>query len=308
MSKVGSAGRRSRALLSTLAVLCLVGAGASYGMSRISRSEAEFAATSQARDLAQDVLEPSLRPGDGASPVRGARYQELLSFVREQVLVGATDQVRVWRLDGTVVFADDRALVGERFPAPSGISLDDAPPGASRSVVDAGRFRTFTWLRIRNAPDLVAVELARSYGPIVAGSERLWQPWAVRALAAAVVFGLLAVVAAAVAAVMRRGRAGRQEAEETSPPPPRPKWNPDLPEYMRPGYRQEVEARRRQEDEQLIAALKAAAAPRVVPDEVTLPDAPPVPAVPQEHEDLAARLRRIAREREQDEDAVKAPA
>jgi hypothetical protein len=76
---------------------------------------------------------------------------------------------------------------------------------------------------------------------------------------------------------------------------------------MRPGYRQEVEARRRLEEEQLLAALKAAAAPPT-PDAVTLPDAPTIPAAPQEHEDLEARLRRIAREREREEDAVGTPA
>jgi hypothetical protein len=307
MSKVGHPGRRSRALWSTLAVLCLVGAGASYGMSRISRSEAEFAATVEARDLAQDVLEPLLRPVDGTAPVQGARYQELLSSVRQRVLVGPTDQVRIWRLDGTILFADDRVLVGERSPAPSGISLGDAPPGASRSTVDAGRFRTFTWLKIGNAPDLVAVEIARPYGPIVAGSEGMWQPWVVRALAAAALFGLLAAVTAVGAAVTERRRASRKEAEEASAPPPRSRWTPDLPEYMRPGYRQEVEARRRQEDEQVIAAVKAARTTRT-PDAVTLPDAPTIPDAPPEHEDLEARLRRIAREREQEEDAVGTPA
>jgi len=307
MSKGSHPGRRSRAFLSTLAVLCLVGAGASYGMARISRSEAEFAATVEARDLAQDVLEPLLRPVDGAAPVQGARYQELLSSVRQRMLVGTTDQVRIWRLDGTIVFADDPVLVGERFPAPSGISLGDAPPGASRSIVDAGRFRTFTWLGIRNASDLVAVEIARSYGPIVAESERMWQPWVVRALAAAALFVLLAAVTATGAAVTERRRASRTEAEEASAPPPRSRWTPDVPEYMRPGYRQEVEARRRLEEEQILAAVKAAAA-SPTPDAVTLPDAPTIPAAPQEHEDLAARLRRIARERERDEDAVGTPA
>jgi hypothetical protein len=186
------------------------------------------------------------------------------------------------------------------------MSLGDAPPGASRSIVDAGRFRTFTWLRIRNAPDVVAVEIARSYGPIVAESERMWQPWVVRALAAAALFGLLAAATATGAAVTQRRRASRKEAEEASAPP-RSRWTPDLPEYMRQGYRQEVEARRRLEEEQLLAALKAAAAPPT-PDAVTLPDAPTIPAAPQEHEDLEARLRRIAREREREEDAVGTPA
>ena len=303
MSKVGHPGRRSRALWSTLVVVCLIGAGASYGVLRVSRSEAEFDATVAARDLAQDVLEPLLRPVDGAAPIQGARYQELLSSVRERMLDGPADQVRIWGLDGTILFADERALVGERYTAPSGIDLGDASSGVTRSVVDAGRFRTFTWVGIRNAPDLVAVEVARPYDPIVAESERLWQPWVVRALAAAALFGLLAAASAMGAAVTERRRASRKEAEEAAAPPPRSRWTPDLPEYMRLGYRQEVEERRRLEEEQLRAALKAAAT-RPTPDAVTLPDAPTIPDAPQEHEDLAARLRRIAREREREEDAV----
>src|SRR3972149_4307734 len=87
MSKGGHPGRRSRALWSTLVVVCLIGAGASYGVLRVSRSEAEFDATVAARDLAQDVLEPLLRPVDGTPPIQGARYQEVLSSVPALMVV-----------------------------------------------------------------------------------------------------------------------------------------------------------------------------------------------------------------------------
>jgi hypothetical protein len=350
MSRVGHLGRRLPALLGTLAVLCLIGAGGSYGISRIARSEAEFAATVEARDQARDVLEPELRPVDGDAPARGERYQELRSFVDRRVLSGPTDEARIWGLDGTVLFATDPALVGQRRPAPSGIELGSAPSGASRSVVDGDRFRTFTWVGLRNAADLVAIEIARPYAPIVAESARTWQPWVLRASVAAVLFGSLAAAAAAGVWVAGRRRGGREGAEDEPAPLSRSRWTPGMPEYMRPGYREEVEARRRLEEEQLVAALRASNAVRepkavalpgrvaladevalveelsvaddvasanevTLQDEGTLADhvtlaedgglpAPRIEDAPPDLEDLATRLRRIARQRELDEDTL----
>ena len=49
-------------------------------------------------------------------PVTGERYEELPSEVVARVLVGDAVRLKVWRPDGTIVFSDERRLVGERFP------------------------------------------------------------------------------------------------------------------------------------------------------------------------------------------------
>jgi hypothetical protein len=259
----------------TLAVLCLVAAGAAYGITRVLRSELELEATADARDLTLDVLEPLVHPKDVQAPVHGPRYEALLASVDERMLKGPVAEVRVWRSDGTIVFATDRDMVGERYPAEVGDPAQ-VMAGTAHSAVEGDRFRTFTWIRVGDQGDLVAVELVRSHAAIVAGSKRVWHPWIARALVAAATFGSLYALTAIVLAVatpLRRRVDAKRVDEDARASGVRTAWNPTLPDYMRPGFREEVEARRKMEQE--------------------------MAASHREREELVIRLRRAELEREQ---------
>jgi hypothetical protein len=247
-------GRQSRAFFLTLAVICLVGAGAAYGVTRYLQSELEADATRDARKLSVDVLQPLLVPTDPQGPIRGARYDQLRGAVDERVLAGPINGVVLLAQDGTVLFADQRALVGDHEPALRD-DIHAVIAGTSKSIVDGDRFRTLTVLELGSPPTLVAAELVRSHTAIVEESRATWYPWVGRAVTAAIVCFGLAIATAIVFFVL--GVLGRRSARDRSkveaPPLRRKKAAPlpdeDLPAYMTPGFQEEVAARRQVEEE-----------------------------------------------------------
>jgi hypothetical protein len=253
-------------------VICLLGAAAAYGVTRYLQSELEADATREARKLSIDVLQPLLNPADTDGPIRGARYRKLDGEVGEKVLAGPINAVKVWAADGTIVFADQRDLVGEREAAMRD-DLHAAIAGTSQSDVEGGRFSTLTVLEIGNPPTLVAGELARSHSAIVEESRETWYPWMERAITAAIVcfvlfvataigflaFGLLARRAArkpeATPAPNANGSAPHRRDPARSERRAPAAEDEDLPAYMLPGFRDEVESRHRVEEE--LKAIKS---------------------------------------------------
>ena len=247
-------GRQLRDVFITLALIFLVGAGAAYGVTRYLQSELESDANRDARKLSVDVLQPLLVPADAQGPVQGTRYDELLAAVDQRVLAGPINGVLLLAQDGTVLFADQPALVGDEQPA----LRDDIHAlisGASQSSVDDGRFRTLTVLEIGSPPTVVAAELVRSHTAIVEESRATWYPWVGRAITASIVCFVLALLTAIVFFVIGvLGRRSTRDRSKVEAPPLRrkkeaPLADEDLPSYMKPGFQEEVAARRQVEDE-----------------------------------------------------------
>ena len=247
-------GPQLRGFFLTLAVIFLVGAGASYGVTRYLQSELEADATRDARKLSVDVLQPLLVPSDAQGPVRGVRYDELLADVDERVLAGPINGVLLLAQDGTVLFSDQRALVGDREPAMRD-DIHGVIAGTSKSIVDGDRFRTLTVLEIGSPPTVVAAELVRSHTAIVEESRATWYPWVGRAITASIVCFALALLTAIVFFVVGvLGRRSTRDRSKVEAPPLRrkkaaPLADEDLPAYMKPGFQEEVAARRQVEEE-----------------------------------------------------------
>ncbi|HEX5627306.1 MAG TPA: hypothetical protein VFY08_04720 [Actinomycetota bacterium] len=254
MSDPRHRGQQLRGIFLTLAVIFLVAAGAAYGVTWYQQTELEADATRDARRLSLDVLQPLLVSADAQGPVRGARYDELLRAVEKRVLAGPINGVLLLAQDGTVLFADQPALVGDQQPALRD-DIHAAVSGRSQSSVDDGRFRTLTVLEVGSPPTLVAAELVRSHAAIVEESREQWYPWVWRAIPAAIVCFGLALVTAIVFSVIGalRRRSARQRSAVAAPPVRRKKAervaNETLPAYMQPTFKDEVAARRRAEEE-----------------------------------------------------------
>jgi hypothetical protein len=246
-------GRAIRGLWLGLCVVSLIGAGAAFGLGRYEQLRLQGAAERDARRLAVETLQPALTPADVEAPVRGERFAELLTLVRGGLLSGPIDSVRLWSADGVVLFANDRSLIGSRDAAMSE-SVHSVVASTTRSDVDGERFLTLTRLRVEGSEALVAAELERSHVRLVAEAGERWDPWVGRGLAAAGAFGALAVVTSlglALARVLRRRRAARPAK---TPPIPRASRDaapatPEAPAYLLPGFQDEVQARRRVEEE-----------------------------------------------------------
>ena len=258
-------GRRLRALLATIAAICLVGAGAAFGVTWYTQGQLERDATRDAHKLAIDVIQPLLIPADAEGPIHGDRYDELLAAVERNVLEGPIGGVKLWGADGTILFADAPALVGRRDPAMRD-DIHAAIAGTSKGTVDGDRFLTLTSLQVGQPPTVLAVELDQSHVAIVEQARERWYPWTIRGgVAAAVCVGLYiatAICFALLASLERRSARRKESAPEDGATTRRggskrgasaPAADGNLPPYMRPGYQDEVEARREVE-----TALEAA--------------------------------------------------
>ncbi len=98
----------------TALVLLVVGVvGAVLGRQQAER-ESEVDATRRAGVLAAAVVQPAIWPGllEG-DPVAAAVLDDA---VRRLVLSDAVVRVKLWRVDGRIIYSDEPRLVGERFP------------------------------------------------------------------------------------------------------------------------------------------------------------------------------------------------
>ena len=80
----------------------------------VRRQQLQYA-QSYARFTTEQVIAPTVTPLDLRAPMLPERYAHLRRVFREELRNGDVTQVKVWRPDGTVVFADDSSLVGRRF-------------------------------------------------------------------------------------------------------------------------------------------------------------------------------------------------
>ena len=257
MSDARNFGRDLRAFWATLAVICLLGAAAAYGVTRYRLMELEQAATRDARRLAVEVIQPALSAGDGSVPMRGPRYDSVLSAIEGRVLVRPIVGVRIWSGEGTIVFADDPELVGRQVPTMRN-DIHDLNAGGVDGFVTGQRFHTLVLLRVAGSPTTLAADLIRPHAPLVEKARRSWYPWVGRAIRGAIAFVALYVVTwigFSVYGLLRRWIPRNRSARKAEPSVA-PQVDEAVPAYMRPGFREEFEAKQRVERELTAAAAE----------------------------------------------------
>lgn len=170
-----------RFAVASLAAFVLVGAVGMVLMIRYARERAERAGAFHAAFVATSVLAPALSGLDLSRPITGDDAARVRELVAERILADGRDvRVKVWRLDGTIVFSDAPNLVGKHFPEEAvelaevvaghpeiGISdLDDPENVAERGLADKLLF-AYVPLRIQPGGPVVAVaELYQDYAAI----------------------------------------------------------------------------------------------------------------------------------------------
>jgi hypothetical protein len=260
-------GRGLRGLFGTLTVIFLLAVGFTYGATRYQERQFEEDATRDARKLAVRVMQPMLLPSDATGPIRGERYQQLMSLVEGRVMAGPINRIRVWRADGTILFADDASMVGKREPQMRDEIHAVTGGGTSQGDVKGERYRSLTSVRVGDPPRFLVVELSQSHDAIVQRAKKQWRPWMVRAgVGAGVSFALYLATAAALALYGAMVKSGRARPKQTKPKADRKdakassevakngkdgkraERGTELPGYLQPGYQDEVSARRRAED------------------------------------------------------------
>jgi signal transduction histidine kinase len=102
-----------RFAITSLIVFGLIGFGIAALRSGDLRASSEEAAQVRAELIAGSVIAPLLTLADLTAPIRGTRYQELDRAIHEFAMEDAgVERVKIWSLDGMVVFSNDPRQVG----------------------------------------------------------------------------------------------------------------------------------------------------------------------------------------------------
>ncbi|MCL5962012.1 MAG: HD-GYP domain-containing protein [Chloroflexi bacterium] len=106
-------------ILSFVAIVA-VSALLAWQISRRMEDQAiQDAADSTASFVAPQIIN-HLRPGDFQTPLVGPRYDDLRTFIQQNIVSDRVAALRLWSVDGQIIYCDDQAMVGRRFP------IDDA--------------------------------------------------------------------------------------------------------------------------------------------------------------------------------------
>jgi signal transduction histidine kinase len=125
----------ARFAVGSLVAFVLIGTGVGAVLVRYVRAQAEERGTFHARFIADAVLPLALGGVDLTRPVTGADRARIDAFVRSRILTDGRDvRIKIWRPDATVVYSDEPALIGRRFPDEAG-DLAEAMSGGPESGV-----------------------------------------------------------------------------------------------------------------------------------------------------------------------------
>src|SRR2546427_3296480 len=118
-------------------VMALVAVVLAMALADKIRSDALDALVAEAVGHASGRVLTAITPSDLEVPMTGARYQRFHEFVQQSIVSARTARVKLWATDGTVIYSDDRAGVGLKFPDNEG--LLKALRGENATTIDRPR-------------------------------------------------------------------------------------------------------------------------------------------------------------------------
>jgi diguanylate cyclase (GGDEF)-like protein len=177
------AGRARPSLLATFAIVSLVpltalGFGLFYFLQSQIRSRALDGARNSATLVARSSVEPVLAHADLRAPLTPRVRQELAAS-RHQLHVAGVVRIKLWNLDGRIVYSDKKALVGRTFPpaedfveaAEGRVVSDVSELKEAENIEDHGFGRLLeVYVPLRSSSGRVGgvFEMYMPYGPVAA--------------------------------------------------------------------------------------------------------------------------------------------
>jgi signal transduction histidine kinase len=186
--------------LTSFVVFALVGVAISVSRARDVRAREERAAGRSAELCAAAVIGPLLVPSDFAGPITGTRYEAIDDRVATAIDADpGIVRVKIWSLDGTVLYSNDRTQVGEgseldedlreatEGEVANEISNLTAEENASERKLASKLFETYVPFRFGpDEPVAGVIEVYRDYSTIQTEIDHL-----TRTLTMSLVVGLL---------------------------------------------------------------------------------------------------------------------
>ncbi len=216
-----------RFALASLAAFVVIGAVVTFAMVRVVRERAEANAGFHASYIVNAVLAPGLQGVSLDKPLTGAELQRVDEVGRDRILSdGQTVRVKLWSPDGTILYSDDRSLIGRAFPEESGELTDvldghvengvsdlNSPENVGERGIASKLFETYLPLRNRVGGKPVAVaELYQDYSAIQAEIDNLVRVLlSVFVVGLGVLYALLLPIASGASRTLRRKNEQLQE-------------------------------------------------------------------------------------------------
>ena len=205
-----------RFAVGSLVAFILIGTAVGAVLVRYVREQAEERGTFHATFIADAVLPLALDGIDLSEPLTGEDRARVDAFVTSRILTDGRDvRIKVWRPDATIVYSDEAALIGRRFPdelgdirdsmageTESGVSDLDAPENEFERGLADKLFFTYVPMRLRDGGPVVAVaEVYQDYAVLQGDIDGL-----LRTLGITLGAGLLALYAALLPIAVRATR------------------------------------------------------------------------------------------------------
>ena len=104
-------------LVASFVIMAVIAAVIAIVLSDKIRSGAEDDLIDEAVGTSRGRLLNAITPDDLDVPMTGARYDRFHEFVQQSIVSERTARIKLWAKDGTVIYSNDRAGVGKKFPA-----------------------------------------------------------------------------------------------------------------------------------------------------------------------------------------------
>ncbi|MDP9295359.1 MAG: HAMP domain-containing histidine kinase [Actinomycetota bacterium] len=208
----------------SLVAFMLIGGVVTVVMVRVVRQRAEEHAKFHATYVVDAVLAPGLRNVPLDAPLTGQNLERIDRLVHDRILSdGRSVRVKIWAPDGTVLYSDNRSLIGQSFPEEhgelqavldgeieNGISDLQARENVGERQIADKLFQTYAPLRRspQQAPVAVA-EIYQDYSAIQGEIDALG-----RVLVATFAVGLVVLYALLLPIAFRAARSLRRKNEQ----------------------------------------------------------------------------------------------
>ena len=196
------AGAVAQFALTGLVVLVVFLIGSVLVFRNLGRSEGLRDARQFAVLTGQGIVEPALR--NGVLQSESSAVDAVDQIVQERVLGDRIVRVKIWDVDGRIVYSDEPRLIGERFPLDDS-KLDVFRTGAARAELSdlegdenrfergsGGLYEVYLPIRLPNGAPLLYETYQRS-ASVTATGRRIWLPFAGLLLASLVLLWLVQV-------------------------------------------------------------------------------------------------------------------
>ncbi|MFH1906955.1 MAG: PAS domain S-box protein, partial [Chloroflexota bacterium] len=106
----------ARFTLLSVFITLAIAVGLAWGLQQQLEHNLLLQEAESAAEQVDKIITPNLTLSDLSGPLDPLRYAQIDALIRQNVLGGHIVRVKIWSRDGTLLYSDETALVGKRFP------------------------------------------------------------------------------------------------------------------------------------------------------------------------------------------------